>query len=55
MRNVFRCLNFRLAHWVRYRYRRFWKRPRSYAYNWLVNVSKAFPSLFVHWDHGFLP
>jgi group II intron reverse transcriptase/maturase len=55
MRNLFRCLNFRLAHWVRNRYRRFWKRPRSYAYNWLVKVSKAFPSLFVHWEHSFLP
>jgi group II intron reverse transcriptase/maturase len=55
LRNVFRSLNFRLAKWVRNRYRRFWKRPKSYAYYWLVKVSKAFPNLFVHWEHGFRP
>jgi RNA-directed DNA polymerase len=55
MWKVFRTLNFRLAHWVSNKYRRFRKRPRYLAYKWLVNVSKAFPTLFVHWEHGFLP
>jgi len=26
-----------------------------FAYKWLVEVSKKFPSLFVHWDYGFRP
>jgi group II intron reverse transcriptase/maturase len=55
MWHVFRTLNFRLAHWVSNKYRRFRKRPRYCAFKWLVNVSKAFPTLFVHWEHGFLP
>jgi RNA-directed DNA polymerase len=55
MRGMFRVLNFRLGLWVRNKYRRFRKKPWYFAYKWLVEVSKNFPSLFVHWDHGFLP
>jgi RNA-directed DNA polymerase len=55
MRGMFRVLNFRLGFWVRNRYRRFRKKPWYCAYKWLVEVSNAFPCLFVHWDHGFLP
>jgi len=55
MRGMFRVLNFRLARWVRNKYRRFKKKPWYCAFKWLVNVSKTFPNLFVHWEHGFLP
>ena len=55
MRGMFRVLNFRLGLWVRNKYRRFRKKPWYCAYKWLVEVSKNFPSLFVHWEHGFLP
>ena len=55
MHGVFRTLNFRLARWVRNKYRRFRRKRRSFAYKWLVEVSKNFPNLFVHWEYGFLP
>ena len=55
MRGMFRVLNFRLGRWVRNKYRRFRKKPWYCAFKWLVNVSKSFPNLFVHWEHGFLP
>jgi len=55
MGGMFRVLNFRIARWVRNKYRRFRKKPWYCAYKWLVNVSKTYPGLFVHWDHGFLP
>jgi hypothetical protein len=45
----------RVGLWVRNKYRRFRKKPWYCAYKWLVEVSKDFPSLFVHWEHGFLP
>lgn len=55
IKGIFRTLNFRIAHWVGNKYRRFRKKHWYLAYKWLVNVSKAFLSLFVHWEHGFLP
>lgn len=55
IRGMFRLLNFRLARWVRNKYRKFKRKHWYNAYVWLVNVSKAFPHLFVHWEHGFLP
>lgn len=55
MWGMFRVLNYRIARWVRNKYRRFRKKHWYFAYKWLENVSKSFPSLFVHWDHGFLP
>jgi len=55
MGSMFRLLNFRIARWVRNKYRRFRKKHWYTAYKWLVNVSKTFPQLFVHWEHGFLP
>src|SRR4030043_242286 len=55
MRGMFRVLNFRLGQWVRNKYRRFRKKPWYCAYKWLVEVSKDFPCLFIHWEHGFLP
>jgi group II intron reverse transcriptase/maturase len=55
MNGMFRVLNNRLARWVWNKYRRFKRKHLYFAYKWLVNVSKNFPSLFVHWEHGFLP
>jgi len=55
MHGVFRTLNFRLAHWVRNKYRRFRRKHWYFAYNWLVGISKDFPNLFLHWEYGFRP
>ena len=55
MHGVFRTLNFRLALWVRNKYRRFGRKRISFAYKWLVEASKHFPTMFVHWEYGFLP
>jgi RNA-directed DNA polymerase len=55
MHGLFRTLNFRLAQWVRNKYRRFRRKHWYFAYKWLVDVSKSFPNLFVHWDYGFRP
>ena len=55
MHGVFRTLNYRLAMWVRNKYRRFGRKRLSFAFKWLVEVSKHFPTLFVHWEYGFLP
>ena len=55
MGSMFRLLNFRLARWAKRKYRRFRKNHWYGAYKWLVNISKSFPDLFVHWEHGFLP
>jgi group II intron reverse transcriptase/maturase len=55
MHGVFRTLNYRLAMWVRNKYRRFGRKRISFAFKWLVEVSKHFPAMFVHWEYGFLP
>lgn len=55
LRGVMRNLNFRLAKWVRNKFKRFRKRSKRHAYEWLRNVSIHYPNLFVHWQYGFLP
>jgi len=55
MHGVFRALNFRLANWVRNKYRRFRRKHWYFAYRWLVGISKDFPNLFLHWEYGFRP
>jgi group II intron reverse transcriptase/maturase len=55
MRGVFRILNYRLALWVRNKYRRFRKKHWIHAYKWVGGIYKAFPNLFVHWVYGFRP
>ena len=52
---VFRFLNLRLAKWVRNKYRRFRRKHWFYAYKWLQNTSKQYPTMFVHWQYGFMP
>lgn len=55
MWNLFKLLNLRLARWARLKYKKFKKKHLFIAHLWLEKVAKAFPSLFVHWQHGFLP
>ena len=52
---VFRFLNMRLAKWVRNKYRRFRRKHWFYAYKWLQNTAKQYPTMFVHWEYGFMP
>lgn len=55
MQGVFRMLNFRLSHWVRNKYRRFRKRHWYHSYKYLWTLSQDYPTMFVHWTHGFKP
>jgi group II intron reverse transcriptase/maturase len=47
---VFRLLNYRIAKWVRKKYK-----LRTYAksYGWLKRMTKWYPNSFVHWSYGF--
>ena len=45
---VFRFLNMRLAKWVRNKYRRFRRKHWFYAYKWLQETAKRYPTMFVH-------
>ena len=49
---LFDRINERLAKWVRnkYKIRSWWK-----CFAWLKQVSKSFPTMFVHWEYGWLP
>ena len=55
MNDVFRVLNFRLARWVRNKYRKFRRRHWYWSYKWLQEVWKDYPTMFVHWEYGFHP
>ena len=55
MRKIFRVLNFRLARMVRSKYRRFRNRHWYESYKFLKTISKDYPTMFVHWEHGFHP
>ena len=55
LKHVLRILNMRLAHWVRNKYRRFWRKHRFFAFKWLQEVSRKYPAMFVHWRAGFMP
>jgi RNA-directed DNA polymerase len=50
-----RLLNMRLLKWVINKYRRFRRKPRKLAWDWLQKVCRDFPNLFEHWKHGFQP
>jgi len=52
---VFRFLNMRLAKWVRNKYRRFRRKHWFAAYKWLQETAKQYPTMFVHWQYGFMP
>jgi group II intron reverse transcriptase/maturase len=55
MRRIFRLLNFRLARWIRNKYRRFRKKHWYNSYKQLKYISADYPNMFVHWKYGFLP
>ena len=49
---LFERINERLAKWVRNKYKiRSW--PKCFA--WIRRVSKSYPTMFVHWEYGWLP
>lgn len=55
MRFVFRTFNFRLIKWVRNKYKRFRRRHWYFAYKWLKETAKSYPTMFEHWKYGFTP
>ena len=55
LRELFRIVNFRLAKWVRNKYRKFRRRPWMLAFRYLQGIAKSYPNMFVHWQQGFLP
>ena len=54
LRGVFRILNFRLAYWVRNKYRRFRRKHPYFAYLWLSGICRDYPNLFIHWSMVFV-
>ena len=55
LKRAMRLLNLRLIRWVINKYRRYRRKPRKLAWNWLVHIYKCYPNLFVHWKYGFHP
>jgi|SRR3989304_4134800 len=55
MRKLFRVVNFRLAKWVRNKYRKFRRRHWYNAYRYLKGIAKSYPNMFEHWKYGFQP
>jgi group II intron reverse transcriptase/maturase len=55
MRFIMRVLNFRLVRWVKNKYKRFRNRHWYFAYKWLRETSKKYPTMFEHWKMGFSP
>lgn len=55
MRFIMRVLNLRLTKWVRNKYKRFRRKHWYFAYKWLKETSKKYPTMFVHWKVGFTP
>ena len=51
--SVYRRMNQALIKWAMRKYKRFRQR-RKRARDWLGNVARREPSLFVHWEMGFL-
>jgi RNA-directed DNA polymerase len=49
---LFDRLNERLAKWVKHKYK---IRSKRKCFVWLKRVAKSFPSMFVHWEYGWLP
>lgn len=55
LKRAMRMVNLRLVKWVVNKYRRFRRKPRKLAWNWLRDVYKQIPNLFPHWQYGFQP
>jgi group II intron reverse transcriptase/maturase len=49
---IFRIFNWRLIKWAARKYKRF-KRSMYKAGDWLRNLAKCYPGLFIHWQYGF--
>jgi RNA-directed DNA polymerase len=49
---IFRIFHWRLILWAARKYKRF-KRSMYKAGDWLRNLAKCYPGLFVHWRYGF--
>jgi RNA-directed DNA polymerase len=49
---LFDRINERLAKWVKNKYK---IRSKRKCFVWLKKVAKSFPSMFVHWEYGWLP
>jgi len=49
---LFERLNERLAKWVKNKYK---IRSKRKCFAWIRRVSMSFPSMFVHWEYGWLP
>lgn len=54
MRYLFFNLNLRLLKWIKRKYKNY-RYSKMKALNWLRAQLKAEPTMFVHWQHGFLP
>jgi len=49
---LFEKLNSRIAKWVWHKYKiHSWPK----CFTWLRRLSKSFPTLFIHWEYGWLP
>jgi group II intron reverse transcriptase/maturase len=49
---IFRIFNWRLIKWAARKYKRF-KGSMYKAGDWLRNLAKCYPGLFIHWQYGF--
>jgi len=49
---IFRIFNWRLIKWAARKYKRF-HRSMYKAGDWLRNLAKCYPGLFIHWQYGF--
>ena len=48
-------LNVTIARWVKRKYKRFHRRHLFHAFQWLQRVAEREPTLFQHWQCGYLP
>lgn len=55
LQRAMRMINLRLLTWVINKYRRYRRKPRKLAWNWLRDKYRCTPDLFVHWQFGFKP
>ena len=55
LKRAMRRVNLKLITWVINKYRRFRRKPRKLAWNWLQDRYKRTPDLFAHWQLGFHP
>ena len=48
-------LNVTIARWVKRKYKRFHRRHLFHAFQWIQRVAEREPTLFQHWQCGYLP